>query len=291
VESLQAREDRKKRVCWFCLVLCGLTLNTFYFILFLILLQKEAKKAAKLQAQLVQHSGKPVPSISPSTSTQIAQPQPLHGARSTGTPKQSVGTPRPGPTNIAARPIVRVGSTVPRPESAAPKSATPIQEQAGAPVITRKGTPMEVDQHRGKKREREEGPPVVNGTHVNVNGGAVPAVITNGYANGVPNGLPNMNGLVQQKQTAIALNAKAGTGGVRPRPIKKQRVVRHCSFIFSVQSLTIRLYPGYVRTSQRCHRTCSTTHTSRRMRISWIRPGEERLPGAWFLYPHNTMLS
>lgn len=91
---------------------------------------------------------------------------------------------------------------------------------------------MEVDQHRGKKREREEGPPVVNGAHVNVNvnGGAVPVVTTNGYANGVPNGLSNTNGhgLVQQKQPAIALNAKAGTGNIRPRPIKKQRVVSQC---------------------------------------------------------------
>ena len=127
--------------------------------------------------------------------------------------------------------MVRVGSTVPRPESAAPKSATPIQEQAGAPTIVKKSTPMEVDQHRGTKREREEGQPVVNGPHVN--GGAVPAVIANGYVNGVPNGLPNTNGLVQQKPSAIALNAKAGTGNVRPRPIKKQRVVSHCSLFFS----------------------------------------------------------
>lgn len=186
-------------------------------------LQKEAKKAAKLQAQMVQLPGKAVPPISPSTSTHVAHPQSLH--RLTSIPKQTVGTPRPGSSSTGTRPIVRVGSTVSRPESAAPKSATPTQEQAGAPANMKRGTPMEVDQHRGKKREREEGPPVVNG-------GAVPAVTTNGYANGVPNGLSNTNGLVQQKQPAIALNAKAGTGNIRPRPIKKQRVVCLFSFFF-----------------------------------------------------------
>jgi hypothetical protein len=79
---------------------------------------------------------------------------------------------------------------------------------------------MEVDQQRGKKRDREEGP-LVNGGNVNVNG-AVP-VVANGYAN--VNGLPNTNG---PKQATISLNAKAGTGNVRPRPIKKQRMVSRC---------------------------------------------------------------
>lgn len=193
VESIQAREDRKKR--------------------------KEAKKAAKLQAQLVQQTGKPIPPISSSTSTHVVQPQPLPAAaRSVGTPKSGVGTPRPGSTSAGPKPMVRVGSSLVRPDSATPK-----QEQAGTPTILRKGTPMEVDQHRGKKREREEGPPVVNSGHVSVNGGAIP-VTTNGYANGGANGVSNTNGLMQQKQPVIALNAKAGTGGVRPRPIKKQRV-------------------------------------------------------------------
>lgn len=191
MESPQAREDRKKR--------------------------KEAKKAAKIQVQLAQQSIKPMPPISPSTSTHIAQPQPVPiMARSISTPKQSVGTPRPGSTSVAARPTVRVGSTLPRPESAVPKSATPNQEQAGTPLVVRRGTPMEVDQQRGKKRDREEGP-LVNGGNVNVNG-ALP-VVANGYAN--VNGLPNTNG---PKQAAISLNAKAGTGNVRPRPIKKQRM-------------------------------------------------------------------
>lgn len=85
---------------------------------------------------------------------------------------------------------------------------------------------MEVDQQRGKKREREDGLPAVNGAHVNVNGG----VVTNGYANGGVNGVSNANGTVQQKAPTIALNAKAGTGNVRPRPIKKQRVVSHYYF-------------------------------------------------------------
>lgn len=213
MESAQAREDRKKRVCLSLSVCVVKNLH--------LILQKEAKKAAKLQAQLVQQNVKPVTPTFPSTSTQITQSLPHSGnARSIGTPKQSVGTPRPG--SAGARPMVRVGSTLPKLESAASKTSTPIQEHTGTPVIM-KDTPMEVDQHRGKKREREEGLPMSNG--VNVNGGAVQATI-----NGYTNGLSNTNGLVQP--AVVAFNAKAGTGNVRPRPIKKQRMVSHCFFFF-----------------------------------------------------------
>ncbi|KAJ3505475.1 hypothetical protein NLJ89_g7396 [Agrocybe chaxingu] len=87
---------------------------------------------------------------------------------------------------------------------------------------------------RGKKREREEGAGVgANGAN---------GVRTNGtsYVNG--NGMPNGHGVQQQQQrpipvgisvaggalvggmAATAMNAKAGTGTIRPRPIKKQRV-------------------------------------------------------------------
>lgn len=85
---------------------------------------------------------------------------------------------------------------------------------------------MEVDQHRGKKREREDNVSVANGAHVN--GSAMPAV-TNVYVNGNTNSVSNA---VQQQRpsVSVALNAKAGTGNIRPRPIKKQRMV--CNSLF-----------------------------------------------------------
>jgi len=64
---------------------------------------------------------------------------------------------------------------------------------------------------RGKKREREDGTIPVNGVLPTV--GSI-------YMNGVANG----NGV--QK-----MNAKAGLAAVRPRPIKKQRMVGHCQLL------------------------------------------------------------
>ena len=95
-------------------------------------------------------------------------------------------------------------------------------------TIVRAGTPMKIDQvqPRGEKREREDGNVV--GTNGVVNGvaphtGALPtglaapppqALTTNGYVNG--------NGIGPPKPI---VNARAGTGSVRPRPIKKQKLV------------------------------------------------------------------
>jgi hypothetical protein len=191
-----------------------------------IIPQKEAKRAAKLQAQAAQHpSGTAVSIPAIGAATTISQPQPLHApARPSSTPKPGLGTPRPGSTigsvsaapgagsNGGSRPI----SAVPRPGSATSKPATQSQGQLGTPVTTRT-TLMEVDQQRGKKREREESTTVVNGAHAN----GLPGI--NGYMNGGANGISN--GLPQQKQIPVALNSKAGTGNVRPRPIKKQRMV------------------------------------------------------------------
>jgi hypothetical protein len=75
---------------------------------------------------------------------------------------------------------------------------------------------MEVDQQRGKKREREESTTVLNGAHANGLG-------MNGHMNGGANGISN--GLPHQKQIPVAPNSKAGTPNVRPRPMKKQRMV------------------------------------------------------------------
>jgi len=76
---------------------------------------------------------------------------------------------------------------------------------------------MEVDQQRGMKREREESTTVLKGAHAN----GLPGI--NGHMNGDANGISN--GLPHQKQIPVALNSKAGTANVRPRPIKKQRMV------------------------------------------------------------------
>lgn len=180
----------------------------------------------------------------------------MSGAGGVGTPRLTVGTPRPGstttttaaaappttgvasggPRGAASRPtstVPRPGSVVPRPGSAVPRpgSGVPVKPpavvQQQLPQV-RPGTPMDVDQQRGKKREREEtnGNGVVHG-----NGNGMPMVNGNGLLNGT--GHPQhqqpkqQNGMVQAKPGVI--NAKAGTGNIRPRPMKKQRMVSNCT--------------------------------------------------------------
>jgi hypothetical protein len=85
----------------------------------------------------------------------------------------------------------------------------------------RAGSPMNIDQ-RGKKREREDGMNgVVNGVVPHTTGvlptglaGQPPpqALTTNGYGNGI--GPPK-----------LIVNSRAGTASIRPRPIKKQKMV------------------------------------------------------------------
>ena len=162
-----------------------------------------------------------------------------------------MSTPRPastGATNVAsARPgstVPRPGSTVPRPGSTLPNKpmmhpgqgqVSVKQQQVETPTaIVRAGTPMNVDvQQRGKKREREDGNVGMNGIG-SVNGVTphtgvlptglaappVPAPTTNGHVNGNGIGLPK-----------VVANARAGTAGVRPRPIKKQRMVSCLPFL------------------------------------------------------------
>lgn len=81
---------------------------------------------------------------------------------------------------------------------------TPIPTPAPTP-----GTgPGAVEGPRGVKREREDSVGQVNGTGP----GQVPTpgvtVVTNGWTKPTP-----------------VINAKAGNAGVKPRPVKKQRVV------------------------------------------------------------------
>lgn len=166
-----------------------------------------------------------------------------------GTPKLGgTSTPRSASTTVTSGTSVgttRPGSTVPRPGSTLPHKPTihpgqgqvpvkPQPQQAEVPTtIMRAGTPMNID-HRGIKREREEGNVVgmnglVNGvtppqTGVLPTGLVAPpppqALTTNGYGNGI--GPPKM-----------IVNARAGTAGIRPRPIKKQKMVS-CSFLLLV---------------------------------------------------------
>jgi len=67
---------------------------------------------------------------------------------------------------------------------------------------------MQVDQQRGTKREREDN--VVNGS-----------VVGNGH------GLPT----TAAGASMMMIDAKAGVPGVRPRPIKKQRMVSAAPFV------------------------------------------------------------
>ena len=212
-------------------------------------IQKEAKRAAKLQAQtgqlpqsipIVQPQPVQVPIPTNATARRPSTSQP--GGGGGGTPKPGVGTPRPGsragshassipagatvsggtggvvsrPTSAVPRPgsaVPRPGSAIPRPVSAVPRPVAP-QTQAQGQVKQEPGTPMDVDPLRGKKREREDNGLLVNGHTVNGNGNG------GAYANG--NGM--MSGSLPPKPTLI-MNAKAGTGSIRPRPTKKQRMV------------------------------------------------------------------
>jgi hypothetical protein len=108
----------------------------------------------------------------------------------------------------------------------------PQQQQAEVPTtIMRAGTPMNINQvqQRGKKREREDGN-VVGMNGVTSHTGAAPppppqALTTNGYVNG--------NGIGPPK---VIVNARAGVAGIRPRPIKKQKMVSFSPFFLLVIS-------------------------------------------------------
>ena len=203
-----------------------------------------------------------------------------------GTPKLGTSTPRTASstsaTNGTSNGTTRPGSNVPRPGSTLPnkqltnpgQGQVPVkqqQQQAEVPTtIMNAGTPMNIDQ-RGKKREREDGNVngIVNG--VLPHSGVLPtgqpapppphALTTNGYGNGV--GPPK-----------LTVNARAGTAGIRPRPIKKQKMVS-CSSILSLWdcfaccerliSRTFFLYLGYARTGEGCCSTCATTNAARRL--------------------------
>ncbi|KAJ7707658.1 hypothetical protein B0H17DRAFT_1033464 [Mycena rosella] len=186
-ESAQAREDRKKR--------------------------KELKRLAKAQAQMhAQAAASPAPGATPGT--------PRSGS-GVGTPRPGVGTPRPA--GVGTPRPTGAGTPQPQPRPGRP-SLPPVvvpgrvgtpQRATGTPTSARTPHPHPLSAHpmsaggeRGVKRERERedgfGNALGNGGMQNG------AAMQNGYAAPVP----------------VIAAAKAGIPGARPRPVKKQRVVR-----------------------------------------------------------------
>jgi hypothetical protein len=174
-------------------------------------LQKELKRLAKAQQA---QAAAAMQAVAVSNSPTVAQPQPLPAHRGASATPRPVGTPRPQ-ASMVPRPgstVPRPGSAVPRPGSTAPRpsSTAPtlnIKQEPLPPAMVSTPTNASSESLRGKKREREDGIIPVNG---------VPPPPESTYMNGVVNG----NGVPK-----VPANAKAGLTGVRPRPVKKQRMV------------------------------------------------------------------
>ncbi|KAJ6576520.1 hypothetical protein DFH09DRAFT_1361462 [Mycena vulgaris] len=202
VESAQAREDRKKR--------------------------KELKRLAKAQAQLhaaqaaaaaSTGTGSPAPGT-PRSGVGAGTPRPGTGV---GTPRPGVGTPRPArptlpPVVVPGRvgtPLRTAGTTPTRgagtPTSAHPRTGTPHPLSAQPLSAGAAG-------ERGIKREREEGFVGGGGNGYGNGHAANGAPLANGNANG------NANGGGLRAPVPVIAASKAGIPGVRPRPVKKQRV-------------------------------------------------------------------
>lgn len=213
-----------------------------------------------------------------------ASPSTPRAASTTATNGISVGTTRPG-------------STVPRPSSTLPskpmthpgQGQMPVKQQQqidAPPTIMRAGTPMNIDQiqQRGKKREREDSNVGMNGVANGIapHSGVLPAGLAVPPAQApMANGYVNGNGIVPSK---MVVNARAGTAGVRPRPIKKQKMVSYPSFVphYSFAALGVLLesftavnccadvtqlllYLGCARAGERCCSSCATADTTRRL--------------------------
>ncbi|TFK75206.1 hypothetical protein BDN72DRAFT_868228 [Pluteus cervinus] len=172
----------------------------------------------------------PTPASAPSTTerppaTSTPQPNPV------GTTKPGSSAPRPGST------VPRPGSVVARPGSIAPGSTPtnavrsasgPIKPSGAQPspqlptsvsspvVANTNGPTNPLNGPRGVKRERDETGAVANGTGVNGT-----AAIMNGAANGT---VVAMQGTANAAAPKAIVNARAGIPGVRPRPVKKQRL-------------------------------------------------------------------
>jgi hypothetical protein len=212
-----------------------------------------------------------------STPVQNDTPRPVSAvAGSVGSTLQRPGStvPRPGSTvanQTLGRPgstVSKPGSTVPRPGSTKPVLApvqvltgrvgTPLRTGGTGPgtplrsagtatptsaVQNSFGYPMDQDK-RGKKRDRDD------------------------HAGVAVNGLPNINGngnigvVNSHTNPPLAItNARAGMAGIRPRPVKKQRMVSAFAFFsYSLFFLPLSLpfggrfmYPFWWLTLLSCH--------------------------------------
>lgn len=190
-ESPQAREDRKRR--------------------------KELKKQAKSQ---VAGLATGTPSAAPATPAATTQPTPSGHASAparTATPRPGVPPARQLQPSHAAQPGSQprgqtptgVGTprSIPTPVAASGAVPTTASGARHTPIPTPATTPgpggAAGDARRGVKREREES---VSGNGTNGTQGGV-TVVTNGWS-----------------KSSAPMNAKAGSGGVRPRPVKKPRL-------------------------------------------------------------------
>ncbi|KAG6851091.1 hypothetical protein H0H93_000971 [Arthromyces matolae] len=206
LQSAQAREDRKKR--------------------------KEAKRLQKLQSNTglgapVVHP-QPIPaSISASSPATSNRPPQSAIPVSNGTPRPGSTAPLAQPTTVTAVPthqsvasspsstisksaVPRPGSTKPLPQvqTSAVRVSTPLRSATTATPTSAQPYQTTFDDKRGMKRERDDVPP---------------APPTNGLVTPHINGVGNGNG-VPVNPTKAVVNAKAGSAGIRPRPLKKQRM-------------------------------------------------------------------
>lgn len=168
--------------------------------------------------------------------TPVATAAPTAGAfTGTQAPSGRSGTPRPGTQTVAPRPnapptqqsqqnasqprgLTPAGVGTPRsiPTSGISSAAPPVAARH-TPIPTPAPTPAAgtaagatIDPKRGVKREREDSVSQISG-----------GIQLPGVASGVTVST-NTNGSVKP---GLVMNAKAGSGGVRPRPLKKQRMV------------------------------------------------------------------
>ncbi|KZT73531.1 hypothetical protein DAEQUDRAFT_754388 [Daedalea quercina L-15889] len=191
-ESPQAREDRKKR--------------------------KELKKLAKAQGQTPIVAGTPsgLPTT-PAVAASLAAAAPVR----TATPKPA-GVPRPSasiphanvnPSHPRGRTPVGIGTpqSMPTPGTAAIPTPAPTTAAFSPPVSTPGPasipTATGAELKRGVKRERE---PTGDSARIAT------------YKKGVSTA--NGNGAAAAPKPAMVVSAKAGNAGVRPRPLKKQRM-------------------------------------------------------------------
>ena len=204
-------------------------------------LQKELKRLAKAQqagALGLSPVTQPLPiqvsiptSATGPTFRPTDAPTPRTGGTTTPRSALASGTPRPGShvlksgstnpksgSTVDPRPVPRPGSTAPvsaPPPPTARPTLPPVQvptARVGTPLRTATPTSAHPIDQRGKKRERDDS------IGVGINGLPINGV---SKENGVGAAPVNGNGIASNN----VVNAKPGTGTIRPRPIKKQRMV------------------------------------------------------------------